>query len=566
MNDDLLNSEFVYPQSRYSEKPLDPAVLHVGAMLSASSLGQTVIGVVRANAEEEVSKHSLNARSIAQLPNSRPCVLNAASNCPELRHQIKDGYYTHILLSPEIALSPSFIDILKTAEFQNRLILVAIDEFLIGHKIPWFGASATLDPRMLEEVKELAGFTDVEVIKMSIDRPDITFAIRKMIYPLNSLQDLRFIVLPASEVLGAVATDETARSRQRLFRIPKTAVYMDSIAGIEAAVRRVMSWLIDSGCTSAMSAPAVQAYHYELGEPDKRARSAEFVKADSTWQYSSCHRIVIATDAMGMSINNPDIRHVIQWRQPLSMCSLIQRAGRASRSPKISGHFIWLVEEALSQPPQGSVPNEALDVNLPALPSALPGQEKPRRLSTKAVKNLERRSQLPDGFWQLINSGSCIRKEILKFFSEDVSQHQQLDACCSQYSTISILWPPVPKRTLCNAKSTPWMAAAARKALLTWWESKARILFRSMDYIDPAVIMSEAIVKEIVRSAGNIDSVSTLREAAGGRRPVKLPRLKASQGTNVDEEEGVGKGEGEGAGEEEVVLRSIFLKAVDGVS
>ncbi|KAI9772516.1 MAG: hypothetical protein M1840_000721 [Geoglossum simile] len=200
------------------------------------------------------------------------------------------------------------------------------------------------------------------------------------------------------------------------------------------------------------------------------------------------------------------------------------------------------ISEALRQPPQGSAPNEALDVNLPALPSALPGQEKLRRLSTKAKKNMERRSQIPDGFWQLINGGRCIRKMLVV-----------INALLLVYHGLRYL------KGL--AKSTPWMAAAARKTLLTWQESKASILLRSMDYIDPAVIMSEAIVKEVVRSAGNIDSVSTLHEAAGG---------KWAWIDEYDEEgsvgEGEGEGEGEGTGEEEVVLRSIFPKAVDGVS
>ncbi|KAI9763979.1 MAG: hypothetical protein M1839_006114 [Geoglossum umbratile] len=61
-----------------------------------------------------------------------------------------------------------------------------------------------------------------------------------MLYPLNSLQDLRFIVLPVSETFRVAANDEAAWSRQRLFPIPKTVIYMDSIASIEAAVRRVV--------------------------------------------------------------------------------------------------------------------------------------------------------------------------------------------------------------------------------------------------------------------------------------------------------------------------------------
>ena len=259
---------------------------------------------------------------------------------------------------------------------------------------------------------------------------------------------------------------------------------MDSITDIEAAVIRVVSWLADSGCTPATSILAVQAYHSELAELDKRAIPAEFVKADSVWQNSSRHRIVVATDAMGMGIDNPDIRIVVQWKLPSSMCSLLQQAGRASRSPNVSGQFIWLVEswcyeeddatqqqsstsESLGQLSQAPTLDRALDTSLPVSPRP-PEQEKPRRLSQKAKKDAERRSRLPDGFWQLINGRLCIRKAILQFFGEDISQHQQLRACCSRCSVIDIPQPPATKKTLSNVKSTPWMAAAAREALLTW--------------------------------------------------------------------------------------------------
>ena len=57
---------------------------------------------------------------------------------------------------------------------------------------------------------------------------------------------------------------------------------------------------------------AVQAYHLELAESDKRRISAEFEKPDTESVLdSSMHRIIVATDAMGMGIDNLDIRLVV---------------------------------------------------------------------------------------------------------------------------------------------------------------------------------------------------------------------------------------------------------------
>src|SRR4051812_6310375 len=47
---------------------------------------------------------------------------------------------------------------------------------------------------------------------------------------------------------------------------------------------------------------------------------------------------------MGMGIDNPDVRMVVQWHQPDSMCALLQRGGRAARQKDIYGNLLWLVE------------------------------------------------------------------------------------------------------------------------------------------------------------------------------------------------------------------------------
>jgi superfamily II DNA helicase RecQ len=54
----------------------------------------------------------------------------------------------------------------------------------------------------------------------------------------------------------------------------------------------------------------VVPYHSELSEEMKGRVSQEFVRSESI------HRIVVATDVMG--INNPDIIHVVNWKQLLA--------------------------------------------------------------------------------------------------------------------------------------------------------------------------------------------------------------------------------------------------------
>ncbi|KAI9772493.1 MAG: hypothetical protein M1840_000698 [Geoglossum simile] len=210
------------------------------------------------------------AQSIDQIPSCRSCVLNGKSNSHALRRRIRDGEFTHVLTSPEIALGKDFLTVLRDSEFQDWLVLVAIDEIRRG--IPWFRTSATLDPVMLESVKKLAGFDNPKEIHTSLDRPDIFINVQCLQFPANSHKDLHFLIPSPSPIS----------------MLPKTIVYVEQIAELVMIVQHLRRW--------------------SLAEKDKRLTFTEFIKSDSVY------RIIIATDAMRMGVNNPDVLRVIQWK------------------------------------------------------------------------------------------------------------------------------------------------------------------------------------------------------------------------------------------------------------
>jgi superfamily II DNA helicase RecQ len=89
-------------------------------------------------------------------------------------------------------------------------------------------------------------------------------------------------------------------------------VYIDSIRQITRAVRVLTILLIRTGCSKTDAINAVQAYHSELAESDKRRISTEFEKPDiESVLDSSMHCIIVATDAIGMGIDNSDIRLIV---------------------------------------------------------------------------------------------------------------------------------------------------------------------------------------------------------------------------------------------------------------
>jgi superfamily II DNA helicase RecQ len=133
----------------------------------------------------------------------RPCFLNADTTSAELLEEVKAAKYTHVLLSPELAIGDKFRAVACHPQFRERLCLVAVDEAhlvahwgrafrteyarmqqlraLLGKNVPWFACSATLDQATLETVKQGCGFLpDVKVQRTSINRPELVLRLGKI--------------------------------------------------------------------------------------------------------------------------------------------------------------------------------------------------------------------------------------------------------------------------------------------------------------------------------------------------------------------------------------------------
>lgn len=69
------------------------------------------------------------SQMINQIPNGKALVLNGENNHKHNHKQVIRGGYTHIFISPEIALSKKFKkNILDDTKFTKRLCLLAVDE------------------------------------------------------------------------------------------------------------------------------------------------------------------------------------------------------------------------------------------------------------------------------------------------------------------------------------------------------------------------------------------------------------------------------------------------------
>jgi hypothetical protein len=424
----------------------------------------------------------------------------------------------------------------------------------INLEVPWFGTSATLDPEMLITVKELVGFdSSTTVQKTSVDRPEIYLDIRPMTHSYTSFKDLEFLIEAARkpglqaanvirggladhlgsnvQLLHAVRTGDMALARQiikgedvasiiarqqadrlkqlatiqqkndALRLIPKTVVYFESIAHLEAARECLVARLQRLGYSETAARTTIRPYYSEIAEHDKCQISLEFSKPGR----ESSIRIVLATDAMGMGVDNPDITQVVQYGLTKSMCSLNQRAGRAARGIDVTGKFIWLVEPwvfgpKIEQYRQSVSQSQSQPTLLSQVHSLDDGESNSksdsdysssaRRSCGKVAKEeAERRSKLPPGFWQLLNRTSCIRQTNLEFFAQDfipTCRSDKRNCCCRCSGTVI---KPTLIHHVQYTQSSACITKAVTEALTDWRNKQAPVWNEGYIFCNPELLL-----------------------------------------------------------------------------
>ncbi|EAQ83009.1 hypothetical protein CHGG_10827 [Chaetomium globosum CBS 148.51] len=198
---------------------------------------------------------------------------------PKIWDEVRNGDYTHIILSPEQAVNPKFKSILRDPEFHEKIGLFAIDELHI--------------------VGEWRDF-----------RPDFTY--------LHTLRSL----LPRWVPWFGYSTVHTVRS------IPKTIIYIDSKPRLIAARWSLCKYAQEKcSLSKEFARKVIQRYDADVRDADKN------IIFNNLASDSDC-RIVLATVSLGMGMDIPDIVRVVQFGLPKSpsLADLWQRFSRAMRN------------------------------------------------------------------------------------------------------------------------------------------------------------------------------------------------------------------------------------------
>jgi superfamily II DNA helicase RecQ len=246
-----------------------------------------------------------------------------------------------VYISPEMALSPSFIKLWTNARFRAQVQALIVDEAhcidewgeefrpkyheleklrsFMGQEIPFVACTATATTSTFNVIWKSLGFGNRPFwgIDVGCDRPNLLFLTRQLVNSKSAVLDvLNFL---------PTALDDTTL----VDAIPKGLCYYDSEAACSTGVK---TW---RQALPPHLRNCVYAFFSGISEEAKRQCWEGFMLGQ--------YRIICCTDAAGMGCNIPDVAFTVIFGCPRSLLVVAQRWGRTGRDWKTLGTCLLLV-------------------------------------------------------------------------------------------------------------------------------------------------------------------------------------------------------------------------------
>jgi superfamily II DNA helicase RecQ len=268
-------------------------------------------------------------------------MVNEDTVCPEIWANLRQGRANLYYVSPEMALSSSFIQLWQDRSFRHRVQALVIDEAhcivewgddfrkeysglaklrdYIGQETPILAATATCDTEGFNVIwKSLKfGCRPFWGIDVGTDRSNLVYITRIIKNPANPLLDI-------INIFPEKMDKDTPASV-----LAKCLFYFDTIEDCATAVETLRK------CLPAHLRHLVQTFKSTVSEAAKELVWDRFKKGEI--------RILCATDAAGMGCNVPDVEYTVLCSLTKSASVLAQRWGRTARDRSILGTCILLV-------------------------------------------------------------------------------------------------------------------------------------------------------------------------------------------------------------------------------
>jgi ATP-dependent DNA helicase RecQ len=340
--------------------------------------------------------------------------------------------YKFIFVSPEMLMQNNVAEQLKKLSiafivvdeahcisqwgFDFRPDYLRIGEFLQHLDRPNILAlTATADNQVLQDIMRYLYLERPAIHKHSLDRKNISYSIKQM----NSENE---------------KTDWILERTQKT--IGPGIIYVASRRRADALALHLKGHGL-----------SISSYHAGMEQEDRAFIQEQFITGEIDW--------ICATTAFGMGIHKNDIRQVIHENMPSTIAGYMQEVGRAGRDGNLSAATLLFTMEDIGKTRfivQNDLPTEAevrryfnliKDGSSKSAATELSGISDTgtriidyylERIPIDAAilkirdQSIEKEKQLQNIF-QIINGENCIRKSLLKFYGETLTDPPT--SCCS---------------------------------------------------------------------------------------------------------------------------------------
>ena len=194
---------------------------------------------------------------------------------------------------------------------------------LVEHDVPFLCLTATASESTQRKISKILCLKNPAIIKANPDRPNIKYVIERT---SEKPEETFFWLI------------ELLREKGKM--TPKTIIYCRSLKECGLLYDAFRTAL--PGASSYASPELPMTFRHRLYAMYHRSTDCEikYFVASSLAALDSVCRIVFATVALGMGLDFPDVRYIINYGPPNTIDQYSQQCGRAGRDGKFSTAFL----------------------------------------------------------------------------------------------------------------------------------------------------------------------------------------------------------------------------------